>query len=127
MHALHELQVQLLPRQGGHRETRLRDGLAFTLDVAPLVGIEAPQIVIEAAIVTTAPEALLIQPGGTAGGFGEQPPLGIDVEEVAAEDSVVLAEGIDRLHQHGGELRDVLSIQHMDCLLYTSPSPRDEL
>ena len=75
--------------------------------VAALVGIEALEVILKTLVVAAIPQALLIQPGGTAGGLRQGPPLRIHIEKIAAEDAVVFAEAIDRPQQLPGEPVDM--------------------
>ena len=103
VHALQHHRRNLLPHQWAHREARLRHGAALTADVAPLVGIEAEQVVVEAGETGIAPEALLVEPGGPARCFRQGLPAGIDVQQVAAQQPLLPAEAVDLFEHQAGE------------------------
>ena len=71
-------------------------GLAFAADIAALVGVKTGEVVLKAAVTGITPQALLIEPGGAASGFGVGSPSRVDVEEVATQQLVAFAKAIDQ-------------------------------
>ena len=96
MHARQQFGCDRFCRNGTHLQARLLNRLALAADVAALVGVETGEIILKVAVAGIAPEALLIQPGGAASGFGVGAPSGVDVEEVAAQQLVALTKAIDQ-------------------------------
>ena len=109
MHAAEQSRGDRLSHHWSHLQARGLHGLALAFDVAALVGVETAEVGLEIGVTLVAPQALLIQPGGAPRRLRQRLPGRIHIQEVAAENLMLAAEGIDQLQHQRRERRRILT------------------
>ena len=95
MHAPQQAGWDGLAAERGDVDARRGHGLSFAPDVAALIGVERGEVIVKMGKAWIGPFTLLIQPKRPATLAGVAGEGGIDIQEVAAQQSLLAAKGLD--------------------------------